>query len=601
MVDRLSTQVGSWLPSPLSTALAVALLVACGSSKKSALTDTPADGSSGSNGSGGSEGGNAGDGARDDGGSTGGPFGSAGEGGAVEPPPCSPIPAGLVRLSKLQVKTSLAALFGVEAAESITAAFEIDSAERQSLPPLRSPGEGTFITDTLFLSLDGMAQAAGAYVRDQLDLVTGCGSDPTDECARGFLEEFSERAFRRPPEAVELANLLQVYDEARSDDIGASVAEAIQHGVYAVLESPLFVYRSELGAPDAASGTVTLTPHELASEVSFFLTGAPPDAELLALAGDAALSTPEALAGQVDRLLATELARSRFAAAAFSALRLPGVEELVIDSTLFPAWSASLRQALAGEARRFLAGHWFALPLPELLTTRTAWIDAELAGLYGVAFPPDGAMLDADGFAPVTLGPERSGLLTLGAALARGSRPDGSSVVGRGLWVNAVLTCQPTPPPPDDLPPSDPPPLAATEQEKAALRAADPLCASCHALIDPYGLVLEAFDAIGAYRGVEASGVPIGPVTLPAAVGGATVSDAAELGAVLAAGDGFAACLARAFLEDALSMTAEPLPTDGCEVTGVVSTFRAGSDPSFGGLARAIALSPALRARTRNP
>jgi hypothetical protein len=188
--------------------------------------------------------------------------------------------------------------------------------------------------------------------------------------------------------------------------------------------------------------------------------------------------------------------------------------------------------------------------------------------------------------------------------MARLSRPDRGSVIARGLWVHGALACQPNPPFPEDQTPSDPfvPPVDATEREKAELRALDPACSGCHSQFDAYGVVLDALDAIGAYRPADEKGVPTeAPVTLPALFGSREVSGPAELGAVLAEGDGFVACLARAFVNDALSNIANTIPADGCEVTEVVSAYRAGSDATFAGLARAIALSPTLRERTKAP
>lgn len=584
-------------------------LAACGQSKNS--NSTASGGQSGSTASGGSgetsgtggdpTGGKGGSGGRG-GAASGGSTNAGGEGGGVEPPDCSPRPAGLVRLSFLQVKESLGALLGAAAADAIAGDPAINDAEHQTLPALASPGEGAVVTELVFASLDRIAQAAATFVADNLDAVTGCGVEPTDDCARAFVRDFASRAFRRAPDDADLVNVLGVYDGARSAELGASVAEAVEYGVYAVFESPLFVYRTELGAEGDAAETVTLTPHELANEVSFFLTGGPPDAELLLAAEADALSADE-LAVQVDRMLASDVARARLAATMFSNFRFADVENVIIDSTLFPAWSDTLGASMLGEVRRFLGGTLFTRPVSELLTTKTSYVDAELAGVYGVTLPAD-AMLDAGGFTQATLGAERSGLLTLGATMARLSRPDGGSVVARGLWVHGAIACQQYAFVPDDQTPSDPfvPPADATEREKADLRALDPLCRDCHAAFDPYGVVLDALDAVGAYRPADEKGVPTdAPVTLPALFGSEVVRGPAELGAVLARGDGFVACLSRAFLHDALTVMANPLPTDGCEVTEVVSAYRAGSDPTFTGLARAIALSPALRERTKTP
>jgi len=610
MVERIRA-FGGRGPSALWVVMAVGgLLAACGQSKNSSLAAPPGQGGSATSGGSGGDSGTGGDATGGGKGGSGGKGGAAsggstnagGEGGAVEPPDCSPRPAGLVRLSLLQVKQSVGALLGAAAAETITADLGIEDAEHQTLPALNSSREGTVVTDSLFSLLDHVAQAAGTYVFDNLASVTGCGDEPTDDCARAFVRDFASRAFRRAPDDADLVNVLRVYDDARSADLGASVAEAVQYGVYAVFESPFFVYRTELGAEGDAAETVLLTPHELANEVSFFLTGGPPDAELILAAEADALSASE-LAAHVDRLLASDVARTRLAAAVFANFGLANVESVVLDGTLFPLWGDSLRASMLGEARRFLGATLFTRPVPELLTTKTSFINAELAAVYGVTLPA-GVPLDADGFAEATLGAERSGLLTLGATMARLSRPDRASVILRGHWVNTAIACQESPVFPEDQTPSDPfvPPADATEREKAALRAQDPLCRDCHTLIDPYGIVLDALDAVGAYRPADEKGVPtIAPVTLPALFGSQVVSGPAELGAVLAADDRFVACLSHAFLRDALTVMAGTLATDGCEVTEVVSAYRAGSDPSFAGLARAIALSPALRERARTP
>jgi len=595
-----------------ATVGAALIVAACGRSDRPMGADPSRTGgtagsgaTSGSAGKGGTTGGVGGGGAGQGSGGTSGEAGT-GEGGSAGEATCAVLPAGLVRLSLLQVKASLAALFGSDAADAITLPLELEDAEHQTVPALISPREGNAIGETLFASLDGIAEAAGRYVFDNLDAVTECGADPTEDCARTFLVDFAARAFRRPLSDGERSHVVELYDLQRASPIGASVAEAIQYGVYAVLESPHFVYRTELGELGNASERVALTAHELAAEVAYFLTGAPPDAELIDAATSGALDSDEGLAVHVDRLLASDESRARLAATAFAYFGLQNIEVTVLDGTIFPAWSLSLQSSATVEARTFLQRTWFGAPLGTLVTSRTAWINQELATLYGVAFPPSGQAPDANGFAEVELGPERAGLLTMVGSLSPLSYPQSASPIRRSLWVNSMLLCGEGPVFPDDVTELIAAKEAAslllqgaTEREKADYRANDALCASCHAPFDAFGVALESFDAIGAYRTVDTEGRAIDPsVTLPRSLGGGSAANTAAVGAALGESEAFTACLARTFLVDALTEF-RPVEATGCEVEDVVTAFRASSDPSFRGLIRAIALSRALRERTK--
>src|SRR5690606_17743142 len=143
------------------------------------------------------------------------------------------------------------------------------------------------------------------YVLENVEEVTGCAAPLNDECAQDFVSTFAERAYRRPPSSIELDSLLQVYTEIK--DIYDTVPEAVQYSVYAILQSPQFLYRTELGSEPEQAGP--LSPYELASALSYFLTDGPPDAALLSAAASNELSTKEQIGAQVDRILQTEEAR----------------------------------------------------------------------------------------------------------------------------------------------------------------------------------------------------------------------------------------------------------------------------------------------------
>jgi hypothetical protein len=520
------------------------------------------------------------------GGSDGGSAGSAGASGAGASD-CTPIAPRLVRLSLPQLTRALGALLGPELEQALNEEFGID--------PMRSfralDVEGTSFTDGVFAQSDGLAARAGEYVGDHFAEVTGCAETPTYDCVKDFVGDLAERAYRRPVSDAERESLGQVLVEA--DSLGASVEEAARYGAYAVFESPGFVYRTEFGVPDD-SGETRLTPYELASSLAFFITGGPPDQELLDAAAKEQLSTPEAIAPHVERLLSSDAGRANLEAATLTRFGAERVNTVVLDPPVFPTVDRALIDAMSAEARAFVQGTLWGGSVSDLLSSRRTRLNQRLAEHYGLEFPPAGATPDASGFADVELPEEHSGFLTKAAALTALARPERASVVMRGTWMQGLL-CIETPPFPDlGSEPLEPLPASTTEREKAEARMATAPCSGCHLGIDPFGLALDEFDAIGRFRTEDENGNPIDPaVTLPAEAGGVAVANAVELGA--AVGDQFAACMTKSFLDYALAEGSAEL--DGCEVEAVLEAQRASADPSFTELVRQVALSKALAVR----
>lgn len=516
--------------------------------------------------------------------------GSAGEGTAGEGCSDSLLPPRLVRLSFAQIASSAESLLGSAAVEPLRMRHDIRPLSQGPFPPLSSAREGTSVDDSRFVQLDDIASALGQYVLDNVASVTGCGAAPTEPCARAFIASFAERAFRQPLEPVERDTVLQVFDEGLA--LGAPVAEAIQYATYAVFSSPLFVYRRELGEPDTA-GQRRLSAHEMASQLSFFITNAPPDAELLQAASAGLLATTAGLAEQVDRLLASPSAQSNLEQAVLALYEVEQLGSVVMDPSTFPAFSAELAASMRTESAEFLKMHLWDAPVESLLTSRRSRVNAGLAAHYGVTFPPAGAALDASGFAEVVLPLERSGLLTQAAMLTLGSRPDSQSVVERGLRVMRSLVCEPTPLFPDVIP--EIPEVPGTEREKAADRAARAECVDCHRLIDPYGLALESFDAIGRYRTSDADAEPLDPaVTLVKPP--VSVSSAAEMAAAIAASGAFAECLTQHFV--ALAVADGTHVPRSCDLEDIARARQQADDASFAGLVRQVALSKTLAVRS---
>lgn len=506
----------------------------------------------------------------------------------------------LVRLTFNQVARSIGALLGPTVAEKLMTDFELADSTHRSFPPLSNPREGSVITDNPWDLGDRIAQTASQHVADNFAAVTGCtGTTITDGCAQSFVRSFAARAFRRPLTVEETGDLDKVYADVKS--FGATIEEAARFGVYAALESPAFLYRTELGSGAGTMGA--LTPHELASALSYFLTDGPPDAPLLDAAARGVLATETQLRAQVDRILATAEARTNLHGAMMGYFAIPALERVVIDTNQNPAWNEGVRNSLYHESELFLRDVLWGGKVTDLVSSRRSPINATLAPLYGVTWPPAGVTLDGDGFGTVELPSVRAGMLTQGGFLVARARPMAGSVVGRGLLVNAAFLCNVNPPFPNqlasDIEAANVLLADATEKDKAAYRAdRSRACAGCHPNFDPYGMALENFDTIGRYRTEDEKGRPIDTrVTLPPKLGCASASGASDLAAKLTAGSAFTSCLARNVMAFALAETTAGTTTGSCATQAVVDRFNAAGDGTFTSLVREIAVSQTLSVR----
>ncbi len=505
----------------------------------------------------------------------------------------------LVRLTTRQITSSVQQLIGAELADAVAQKYEVPDVSQRTFPPLSSQQEGTFVTEGLWAKSEGIAKLAGEYVRDNYARVTGCDvTATTDDCAHTYLAGLAEKAFRRPLDSDDSSSLLQVYTESRA--LGAGVVEAVQHAVWAILSSPHFLYRRELGSGLASDGSVPLTGHEMATALSFFLTDGPPDAPLLEAAAAGALSTPETIGVQVDRLLASEDVRTNLRQAVFTYFGIGNLDTVVIDPAKAPTFTVGLKNAMYRESQDFLQATLYGGgAVGDLLTSRRTVVNRDLAALYGIAFSTDPS-LAADAFISVELPATRAGLLSQAGFLTARARPDKDSVVARGLLVAATMLCASNPDaPPDGLKDQ----IAAaeeqladkTEREKSELRLSQPTCGVCHRNFDAYGLVLENFDLIGQYRAVDELGRPIdASVTLPADVGGTVASGVAEMGQALAESGVFTTCLTRNLMKYALAEG--NVDRDDCAVQHVRQKVLSGP-ATFPDLVREIATSKTFGTR----
>jgi mono/diheme cytochrome c family protein len=336
--------------------------------------------------------------------------------------------------------------------------------------------------------------------------------DGETRCARQIAENLARRAFRRPVGDADIARLLPFYESGRKE---GDFNRGIERLVAAVLVSPDFLYR-RIGAPEATTASERpLTDYELAARLSFFLWNAGPDEELFTLAASGRLRTPAVINAQVRRMLASPKASSLVTNFAMKWLGLDGLDAIRPDQKIFADFSDDLRRDLVTEADTFIRSVLLEnRPIAELLTSDRTYLNERVARHYGLTG------INGPQFRWVTLTDRnRMGLLGKGAVLIKTSYPDRTSPVLRGAWVlDKIIGTPPAPPPPGveaDLSPragEKPTTVRARLEEHRA----NATCRQCHGVIDPMGLALENFDAVGQFRTVDrqAANQPIDATTV---------------------------------------------------------------------------------------
>lgn len=507
----------------------------------------------------------------------------------------------VVRLSFYQVSRSLHALLGDELGDAVDQKYQIGPASpvARTFPPLASPQEGGTINTGLWQKLDLIANFAGDYVFDHLAEVTGCPAPTDTACTRAFAMGFAERAFRHPLTDAEATSFAQVYDDVEATF--GDPAEAVRYSVYAALQAPQFLYRTELGANAAEAGP--LSPYELAGALSYFLTDGPPDAELLVAAANNGLVTSEQIGAHVDRMLQTPQARANLETAMFSYFKLDNLVTVKIDEPSFSSGTperpyTGVRESAYHEAELFLAHVLWNEPLTALLTADQSFVNTTLASFYGVTVPGT----DENQFVQVELPANRSGILTQIGFLASNSRPDVPSVVARGLAVNSALLCGTNPPFPETeeltalIEEAALKLASASEREKADYRTTTSPCLGCHTIFDAYGLALDSYDIVGRFRTEDPEGRPIDPsVTLPQLFDNEVATNAVEMQTKIAANPSFDACFSRNMMNWALAEGSQLMPTS-CATEAVADAF-AQTDKTFSALLKAVALSQTFTQR----
>ena len=334
-------------------------------------------------------------------------------------------------------------------------------------------------------------------------------TSPEEErpCAGEIVTRLASKAFRGPPTSSALETLMALYDQGTAS---GGFEEGVRTALQAILAMPDFVFRFEEAPAGLEPGqTYRISEYALASRLSFFLWGSPPDDELLEAAGSGRLAEADVLEAQARRMLADPRGfalASRFAA---QWLRLEDLEKVHPDRLLYPDFYEQVADDMRVETEMFFHGLIRDdRSILDLFNADYTFANERLARHYGipgvvggefrrVAYPDD----------------TRRGIFGHGSVLTLTSHANRTSPVLRGKWVMEVLLGTPPPPPPPGIPDLEQTEDTAggrmlTTRERMELHSSDPACSSCHRFMDPIGLALDNFDVTGRWR-IRENGMPL--------------------------------------------------------------------------------------------
>ncbi len=323
-------------------------------------------------------------------------------------------------------------------------------------------------------------------------------------CAKRIISTLTRRAYRRPVTDEDLKTPLAFYEQGYAE---GGFETGVETALRKILIAPEFLFRVEQDPPGGV--VYRITDVELASRLSFFLWSSIPDDELLDVAARGKLRDSKVLEQQVRRMLADSRSASLVDNFGGQWLYLRNLAALVPDGRMFPMFDDNLRQAFKRETELFFESVIREnRSVLDLLKADYTFLDERLAKHYGI-----GGVYGTQ-FRRVTLpaGSVRGGLLGQGSILLATSYANRTSPVLRGKWVLENIIGTPPPAPPPGVPPlkeARSEDHVPTMRERMAEHRANPACSSCHMLMDPIGLSMENFDAIGRWRVKGEDGSPV--------------------------------------------------------------------------------------------
>jgi hypothetical protein len=451
--------------------------------------------------------------------------------------------------------------------------------------------------------LNNMYQLLGPALDEampRIPTLTACaGGEAPADCARRFAESFGKKAFRRPLDATEVNALLATYTVGALQDFNTGIRLMME----ALLLSPSFVFRTELGS---GGNPITLTPHEVASQLSFLLANTIPDAALVAAADSGAIATPETTAAEIDRLLLLPEVRANVTRIVNDWFNVRGVTEGshadMYLAGLPPPATGDIQSAVEADlvrsAELFIDDVLWAGSgdMSQLLTSPRIFANERLATLYGLPF--SGATPDTFAPADAPAG-QRAGILTQPAMMWMVSGTETTSIVHRGLHILHEIAC--------GTPAGDPGAILSrpdviealsmlpTEMAKARFRSTTGECLGCHIAFDGYGIALQSLDPIGRFQ-TMVEGEPVDDASqIDTEYFAATFRGPVELAGALIATNQFVGCAEMKISTYALGRR---LDTMGrvCELETLVPDIQAGGN-TVSALFRAISNAPFMRQR----
>ena len=373
------------------------------------------------------------------------------------------------------------------------------------------------VTSTGMEQFDAMARGIAAQVvsEEHRGTLIPCkpqsDAAPDDGCAAQFFAEAGALLYRRPLSAEELREALSLAASAAQSL--RSFYSGMQISLAGMLESPQFLFRQEVAEPDPHHpGTYRLDAYSKASQLSFFLWNAGPDARLMAAARTGKLETQSGLADEVERMLQSPRLEAGVRAFFADMLQFDLFDTLAKDAQIYPKWTAQVAKDAQEQTLRSVVDLLLTRrgDYRDLFTTRETFLTPLLGSIYGVPVAQS-AMTPQQPY-EFPEGDPRAGLHAHASFVALHSHEGLSSPTLRGKALRELLLCEPVPAPPGNVnfatAQDTHNPNFKTMRERLTAHRTDPTCAGCHKLMDPMGLALENFDSDAGYRSAE-NGQPL--------------------------------------------------------------------------------------------
>jgi hypothetical protein len=424
--------------------------------------------------------------------------------------PCTssaPGPRKVWRLSAPEFAASIHSIFGDTANAAPVATVFADTA----VLGFSIDANSLLVQDLNASQLEDNAEAIAAWAASagKLAQFASCAATstgaPASSCATSFIQAFGRVAFRTTLATgdARLASYSKLFMA------GSSNADGAQAVISAMLQSPYFIYRLELGNQSGSS--FALTPYEVGTELAYTLTGTAPDTTLLT-AADSVNSGGTSMSSMIDaqamRLVASSAASNATAVMGFMNgwLGLPRLFTTAKDATVY-TMSATTQNEMQTESQDLIMEAFNGTgTLGSVLTADHSWLNADLASFYGISTSGLSTTFKSVKYAGLT--PRDPGLLATGTILNGYARPDTDSPTQRGHMVRSRMLCQDIPPPPAGLNTTFMPSMAVeTTRQHFVNEHEQGQCASCHQLMDWIGFAFENYDGWGRYRTTD-NGLP---------------------------------------------------------------------------------------------